>query len=100
MNYVYTQILIIGSSQDDNNPEAIVEYEKEMIMMTQLKHTNIVQLKGLCTDSPPYFILSEYMEQVLTPPIPITHPSHPLHTPHTQPLNTPHTPLTHPSHTP
>jgi len=56
-------IVAIKQIKDDNNPEAIVEYEKEMIMMTQLKHPNIVQLKGLCTDSPPYFILSEYMEQ-------------------------------------
>ena len=31
-------------------------------MMTQLHHPNIVKLVGLCTDSPPYYILTEYME--------------------------------------
>ena len=32
-------------------------------MMTQLHHPNIVKLVGLCTDSPPYYILTEYMEK-------------------------------------
>ena len=49
-------------SQDDQSADAIREYEKEMLMMTQLHHPNIVKLVGLCTDSPPYYILTEYME--------------------------------------
>lgn len=32
-------------------------------MMTQLHHPNIVKLVGLCTDSLPYYILTEYMEK-------------------------------------
>ena len=50
-------------AQDEQNSEAIREYEKEMLMMTQLHHPNIVKLVGLCTDSPPYYILTEFMEK-------------------------------------
>ncbi|KAL5255722.1 hypothetical protein ACHWQZ_G011071 [Mnemiopsis leidyi] len=52
----------IKQIKDDQSADAIREYEKEMLMMTQLHHPNIVKLVGLCTDSPPYYILTEYME--------------------------------------
>ena len=41
-----------------------MDYEKEMQMMTQLQHPNIVKLIGVCTDASPYFIVTEFMEKV------------------------------------
>ncbi|XP_063695354.1 fibroblast growth factor receptor 2-like [Bolinopsis microptera] len=58
-----SEFVAIKQIKDDQSADAIREYEKEMLMMTQLHHPNIVKLVGLCTDSPPYYILTEYMEK-------------------------------------
>ncbi|KAL5265444.1 hypothetical protein ACHWQZ_G006227 [Mnemiopsis leidyi] len=42
--------------------QAITEFEKEVSIMTTLKHEHIVSLVGLCTEKMPLYIIMEYME--------------------------------------
>ena len=39
------------------NKEAIAEFEKEIDVMTTLRHDNIVSLLGICTETLPLFII-------------------------------------------
>ena len=36
---------------------AILEFEKEIDMMTTIRHSHIVNLLGICTDSLPFYII-------------------------------------------
>lgn len=37
------------------------DFLEEAALMKELKHTNLVQLLGVCTREPPFFIITEFM---------------------------------------
>jgi serine/threonine protein kinase len=55
----YNKIVAVKTLKEETM--CIDEFLAEASIMKEMKHTNLVQLLGICTREPPYYIITEYM---------------------------------------
>ena len=55
-------IVAVKTLKDDCQ-EALEDFAREARIMLQLDHPNIIKLYGVCTESMPYYLVFEYMDQ-------------------------------------
>jgi hypothetical protein len=55
----YAKIVAVKTLKEENM--CLEEFLAEAAIMKEMKHPNLVQLLGICTREPPYYIITEYM---------------------------------------
>lgn len=55
----YNKIVAVKTLKEENM--CLQEFLAEASIMKEMKHTNLVQLLGICTREPPYYIITEFM---------------------------------------
>lgn len=55
----YNKIIAVKTLKEENM--CLEDFLAEATIMKEMKHSNLVQLLGICTREPPYYIITEYM---------------------------------------
>ena len=55
----YNKIVAVKTLKEENM--CLEDFLAEAAIMKEMKHSNLVQLLGICTREPPYYIITEYM---------------------------------------
>ncbi|CAF0765416.1 unnamed protein product [Brachionus calyciflorus] len=55
----YNKIVAVKTLKEENM--CLEEFLAEASIMKEMKHSNLVQLLGICTREPPYYIITEFM---------------------------------------